>query len=175
MIYEQLDFVPLAWATHRLGGVQTPANAAYSAAEVAYQLKDSGAKCLFTCLPLLDTALQAAEKVGIPRNRIYIMALPDIATGGMTNTEFKTVDQLIEEGSKQPRLEELQWSKGEGARRCAFLCYSSGTSGLPVRIISTQFEIRTNAYLRKESLSRIKTSLPIHCKSASLTNYHEMP
>jgi acyl-CoA synthetase (AMP-forming)/AMP-acid ligase II len=147
----QLDFVPLAWAAHRLGGVQTPANAAYSADEVSYQLRDSGAKCLFTCLPLLDTALQAAEKVGIPRNRVYILSLPDLATGGITNNEFKTVDQLIEEGSKQPRLEELSWSKGEGARRCAFLCYSSGTSGLPVRMVSMQLKIKTNLDLRKES------------------------
>jgi acyl-CoA synthetase (AMP-forming)/AMP-acid ligase II len=68
------------------------------------------------------------------------MALPDIATGGMTNTEFKTVDQLIEEGSNQPRLPELNWSKGEGARRCAFLCYSSGTSGLPVGIILAELK-----------------------------------
>jgi ribosome assembly protein SQT1 len=28
-------------------------------------------------------------------------------------------------------LEELKWEKGQGARQVAFLCYSSGTSGLP--------------------------------------------
>ena len=38
----------LAYAIHRLDGVATPANAAYNASEVEYQLKSSGAKCLFT-------------------------------------------------------------------------------------------------------------------------------
>jgi acyl-CoA synthetase (AMP-forming)/AMP-acid ligase II len=79
------------------------------------------------------------------------MALPDVATAGIANTEFKTVDQLIEEGTKQPRLEELKWSKGEGAKRCAFLCYSSGTSGLPVCIFFLQLKLTANACLRKES------------------------
>jgi hypothetical protein len=38
----------LAYATHRLSGVASPANAAYSAAELEFQLKNSGAKALFT-------------------------------------------------------------------------------------------------------------------------------
>lgn len=129
----QLDTLPLAWATHRLGGIQTPANAAYSVDEIVHQLKDSGAKCVFTCVPLLNTTLEAAAKVGIPKNRVYILEMPKEATGGMeAPSEFKTVSQFIEEGSKLPRLEKLNWTQGEGARRTAFLCYSSGTSGLPV-------------------------------------------
>jgi len=38
----------VAWAIHRLSGVASPANAAYSAEELVYQLKSSKAKCLFT-------------------------------------------------------------------------------------------------------------------------------
>jgi len=53
-------------------------------------------------------------------------------------SEFKTVNQFIEEGSKLPKLDPLEWSEGEGARRTAFLCYSSGTSGLPVRTLKTK-------------------------------------
>jgi acyl-CoA synthetase (AMP-forming)/AMP-acid ligase II len=45
---------------------------------------------------------------------------------------YKTVNQLIAEGSKLPKLEPLKWSAGDGAKKTAFLCYSSGTSGLPV-------------------------------------------
>ena len=44
-----IDYLTLAWAVHRLGGVLTCAHAAYNADEVAYQLKDSGAKAIFTC------------------------------------------------------------------------------------------------------------------------------
>lgn len=124
----QLDSVPLAWAAHRLGGLQTPANAAYSAPEIAYQLTNSGAQCLFTSAPQLEIALQAADEAKLPRNRIFLLEIP-----GIPSPEgYKTVNQLIAEGSKLPKLEVLNWSQGEGAKRAAFLCYSSGTSGLPV-------------------------------------------
>lgn len=38
----------VAYAIHRLSGVASPANAAYSASELEFQLKSSGATCLFT-------------------------------------------------------------------------------------------------------------------------------
>jgi hypothetical protein len=38
----------LAYAVHRLNGIATPANAAYSASELEFQLKSSGATSLFT-------------------------------------------------------------------------------------------------------------------------------
>jgi long-subunit acyl-CoA synthetase (AMP-forming) len=126
-----------------LGGVQSPANAAYSAAELEYQLKNSGAKALFTCVPLLETAREAAKKSGIPDNRIYILDLPKIATGGKASPSgLKTVDDFVREGAKLDRLEKLNWAAGEGAKRAAFLCYSSGTSGLPVYCCS-DLAIRT--------------------------------
>lgn len=53
--------------------------------------------------------------------------------GKGTPSGMKTVDDFIREGSKLDRLEPLKWDAGDGARRSAFLCYSSGTSGLPVR------------------------------------------
>lgn len=122
----------MAWATHRLGGIQSPANAAYSASELEYQLKNSHAKALFTCVPLLETARAAAKNCGIPENRIYILELPEKIAGRSTPKDKKTVDDFIREGSKLDRLPPLNWGAGEGARRTAFLCYSSGTSGLPV-------------------------------------------
>lgn len=118
---------------NRLGGISSPISAAYSVAEVIYQLKDSGAKCLFTCLPLLNIALKAAGASGIPRNRVYILDVPkELTGGGNPPREFKTLDKLIKEGSVMRRLETTKWENGDGARKTAFLCYSSGTSGLPV-------------------------------------------
>lgn len=55
--------------------------------------------------------------------------------GDAKSTPFPTVDDLIEEGKSLPALEPLKWVKGQGARQVAFLCYSSGTSGMPVSII----------------------------------------
>ncbi|KAF1960880.1 phenylacetyl-CoA ligase-like protein [Byssothecium circinans] len=154
-----LDMVPLAWATHRLGGIQTPANAAYSAAELAYQLKDSGAKCLFTCVPLLATAKEAAREAGIPDNRIYILEVPkEFAGGKSAPAGMKTVDDLILEGAKLDRLEPLKLEAGDGAKRTAFLCYSSGTSGLAKgvmishrNVIANTLQITTYEYKARDA------------------------
>lgn len=133
IIWSQIDVPTLAWAVHTLSGISSPANAAYSEPELVHQLKSSGAKALFTCLPLLSISLAAAAKSGIPRSRVYLLSIPQEAAGNVAVPEnLKTVDELIAKGAGLPALEPLRWSKGQGARQTAFLCYSSGTSGLPV-------------------------------------------
>ena len=118
---------------HRLSGISSPANAAYSLTELEHQLRSSGSTVLFTCHPLLPLALDAASKCNIPRNRIFLLSVPKELSGGQDPPkEFKTVDQLIQDGTGLSELEPLKWEKGQGARQTAFLCYSSGTSGLPV-------------------------------------------
>jgi acyl-CoA synthetase (AMP-forming)/AMP-acid ligase II len=121
----------LAYAVFRLSGIVTPANAAYSAAELEFQLKSAGAKALFTCIPLLGPSLQAAKAAGIPNKHVYILELPKELTGGK-KVPFKTVDDLITQGQNLKELEPLRFKKGQGKEQTAFLCYSSGTSGLPV-------------------------------------------
>jgi acyl-CoA synthetase (AMP-forming)/AMP-acid ligase II len=119
----------VAYAIHRFSGIVTPANAAYSAAELAHQLRSSGAQGLFTCVPLLETALEAAKEAAIPKDKIFIMGMP----GFEQKAQFVTVEDLIKEGKDLPKVEPVKWVRGQGERQAAFLCYSSGTSGLPVR------------------------------------------
>lgn len=118
-------------AIQRLNGIATPASAAYNQQELEYQLKTTNATVLFTSAgPLLETALKAAETVGLARDRIFIVDSP--ANGYKPVAGFTSVAQLIEEGAKLPQLPKLQWVKGQGARQVAYICFSSGTSGLPV-------------------------------------------
>ncbi|KAL2062104.1 hypothetical protein VTL71DRAFT_6370 [Oculimacula yallundae] len=138
-----VDSMTLAYAVHRLNGIATPANAAYSASELEFQLKSSGAKALFTCIPLLETSLQAAKAAGIPKERVYILELPKELSGDKP-VPFKTASQLIDAGSKLPALEKLKWEKGQGAKQTAYLCYSSGTSGLPKGVMISHRNVISN-------------------------------
>lgn len=118
---------------HRLSGIITPASAAYSASDLEHQLRSSGVKALFTCTSRLDIAVKAAKAANIPNDRIFILSAPDDTTTKVL--AFTIFDDLVKEGATLPELEPLRWVKGQGARQVAFLCYSSGTSGLPVRTI----------------------------------------
>ncbi|CAD6443866.1 2544fb31-2250-42f2-9b38-f7489fcb2a25 [Sclerotinia trifoliorum] len=138
-----IDFMTLAYAVHELGGLVSPANAQYSAAELEFQLKSSGAKALFTCIPLLETALQAAKAAGIKNDQIYILDMPKAITGDK-KVPFKTADDLISAGEKLRKLEPLRMEKGQAARQTAYLCYSSGTSGFPKGVMISHQNVMSN-------------------------------
>ncbi|EED12934.1 phenylacetyl-CoA ligase, putative [Talaromyces stipitatus ATCC 10500] len=160
-----IDNLSLFWAIHRLCGVATPANAAYSAAELTYQLKDSKATALFTCVPLLETALTAAKQAGIPQNRIYLVDLPlEFVGNAKAPPQFKTLEQLIETGKSLPKVEPLKWGPGQGVRTTAFVCYSSGTSGLPKGVMISHRNVIANSIqiCTFEGTFRPTTDTPYH-------------
>ena len=164
----KLDTLTLSWAIHSLSGISSPANAAYSLSELVHQLKSSGSRALFTCLPLLSVALKAAAECGIPKNRVYLLSLPQEVTEGSERlNEFKTVDQMIKDGEKLPPIEKLKWTKGQGARQTAFLCYSSGTSGLPVCSFPAPLESRLPCLFHAERCHDI----PQECHREYFANY----
>ncbi|KAF3916988.1 S-dihydroxybenzoyltransferase [Orbilia brochopaga] len=142
-----VDYLTLCYAVHRINGITSPANAAYSASELSYQLKDSKARILFTCAPLLDTTLEAAKAVGISRENVFLLPVPDaITTEEMRRKarEFKTFDDLVEEGKKMEKVEALRWENGFSRKKIAFVSYSSGTSGLPKGVLISHFNMITN-------------------------------
>lgn len=126
---QKIDIMTLNWAVLSLNGVSSPANAAYSVEELRHQLQFSGCKALFTVASLLPIALEAATLAKLPHERIYICEMPG---DDVLATQHKTLSQLIDKGKQLPSLDPIKWTKGQGARQTAFLCYSSGTSGLPV-------------------------------------------
>ncbi|KAF5708589.1 putative phenylacetyl ligase [Fusarium globosum] len=129
-----IDYTPLTHSIHRLNGIASLSSAALSASELEHQLRASRAKAIFTCAPLLDTALKATDAAGITRENVFLLPVPSATS----RHGFKTIDDLIKEGEKLPALTPLQWKRGQGARQTAYLLYSSGTSGLPADGIDTQ-------------------------------------
>lgn len=138
-----IDVMTLNWAIHRLNGISSPANAAYSADELNHQLSNSGSQAVFTVLPLLETTLAGAKKAGLDRSRVYLLPLPGDDQSKYPK-DLKTFHQLLEAGKKLPELEAVKWEKGQGAKQTAFLCYSSGTSGLPKGVMISHRNVIAN-------------------------------
>lgn len=68
-----IDSPSVIWGAHWAGGIVSPANPGYTSEELAFQLKDAGAKAIATQRPFLDAAVGAAKIVGIPNDRIILL------------------------------------------------------------------------------------------------------
>ncbi|KXH49922.1 AMP-binding enzyme [Colletotrichum salicis] len=127
-----VDVMGLSWAVHRVNGISSPANAMYNAEELTHQLVTSKCKALFTVQSLLPVALKAAKAAEIPEHCIYLCDMPGQQEA--KRSKYKTVAELALHGQSLPKLEPIKWMPGQGQRQTAFLCYSSGTSGLPLSL-----------------------------------------
>lgn len=120
-------------AVSRMAGIVSGASPAYNVEEMTYALKTSRAKFLFTVPGSMEVAAKAAEQAGLKKENVFLLE------GEMKG--FKTIGELIKLGKKdgeKSQVEGYTLKKGErNGDICAFLSFSSGTTGLPkaVRII----------------------------------------
>ncbi|KAL8414655.1 hypothetical protein RB594_005751 [Gaeumannomyces avenae] len=139
----------LLWA----GGVASPANPLYTADELAFQLRDSGAKALVTQRPFLDVAARAAAAAGIPHDRIILIGEQQQAE---SESESDSSSPRQQQQQQQHRYKHFSSIRAtfycsryaqtlvEPAKDLAFLVYSSGTTGLPKGVCLTHRNIVAN-------------------------------
>lgn len=138
----------LLWA----GGVASPANPLYTADELTFQLRDSGAKALVTQKPFLDTAVRAAAAAGIPEDRIILVGEQ------LTDSDWESRSSSTGARRQQHQHRFKHYSSIRATSYCsryaqtlvepskdlAFLVYSSGTTGLPKGVCLTHRNIVAN-------------------------------
>ncbi|BFZ59441.1 hypothetical protein YB2330_000450 [Saitoella coloradoensis] len=129
---------PIMWAAHRLNGVISGANPAYTAPELTHQMLDSRARLVVTHSSYLPTVLPAAEKANVPRSNI-------ITIDSAPSTGILSLDELIARGRQSSKTyANVKWGDGEAKRRVAFLNYSSGTTGLPKGVMVSHYNVISN-------------------------------
>lgn len=103
------------------------ASPAYNVDEMTYALRTAGAEFLATHPESMQVASQAARNAGIPKERIFLLE------GELDG--YTTIKDLIELGrgfSAEGQVSAFEIPPGKKNKDiCAFLSFSSGTTGLP--------------------------------------------
>ncbi|QRV82003.1 AMP binding enzyme [Ceratobasidium sp. AG-Ba] len=137
-----VDYPIAIWAAHRLSLSVSCANPGYTEDELVYQLQATKSKLLIIHPTNVQTALRAAERVGLRSDRV-------ISLTGVNHKpppiQILNVDQLVKEGLDSPQsFEEKRLTPGENRTKVAFYSFSSGTTGKPKAVVIPHYSVISN-------------------------------
>lgn len=137
-------FYPVVWmGVVMAGGIFTGANPTYVSREVAYQLKDTDAKFLLVADGSLEVGLEAAEMIGMGKERVFLFDNETLEGTGKGRLGVQNWNALIASVSEGERF---IWKDPKSPKdTTACLNYSSGTTGPPKGVEITHRNFVANA------------------------------
>ncbi|CAG7561829.1 unnamed protein product [Fusarium equiseti] len=147
-------------ATIRVGAVACGVSPEYTVDELTYSLKTSKAKIVFATVDNIDKAHAAAAKVRIPRDNVLLL---EGSVKDSTN-----IQMLLDHSTRGREVPAFEIPEGKTNRDvCTFLCFSSGTTGLPKAVMIS------HANIIAQCIQVTDFTLPSHDRFlAALPFYH---
>ncbi|KAI9285882.1 hypothetical protein BC943DRAFT_360097 [Umbelopsis sp. AD052] len=130
----QVDYSAVMFGVVAAGGTVALVNGAYNENELQYHLQEADATVLFCHEDNISTALKAADKAGIPRNRVLLFG--DKVVNGVKPYTSVLVGKR--------RAKHIKYSAEEAKTATAYLPFSSGTTGTAKGVMLTHSNITAN-------------------------------